>query len=126
MLTATVCRQLPAKDKTYKKGDEGGLYLMVRPSGSKHWHMSYRIDGKERKLSFGRYHDDPERGVTLAEARVKRDIAKKAIGQGIDPGAVKKAAKLDPGQHLEARNQQPAPRTASGGRAHWLADRQGL
>jgi hypothetical protein len=95
MLTATVCRQLPAKDKTYKKGDEGGLCLMVRPSGSKHWHMSYRIDGKERKLSFGRYHDDPERGVTLAEARVKRDVAKKAIGQGIDPSAVKKAAKLD-------------------------------
>ena len=93
MLTATVCRQLPAKDKTYKKGDEGGLYLLVQPSGSKHWHLSYRIDGKERKLSFGRYHDDPERGVTLAEARVKRDAAKKAISQGIDPGAVKKAAK---------------------------------
>jgi hypothetical protein len=68
---------------------------MVRPSGSKHWHMSYRIDGKEKKLSFGPYHDDPERGVTLAEARVKRDIAKKAISQGIDPNAAKKAAKLD-------------------------------
>jgi integrase len=95
MLTATVCRQLPAKDKAYKKGDEGGLYLIVQPSGSKHWHMAYRIDGKEKKLSFGPYHDDPERGVTLAEARVKRDVAKKAISQGIDPNAAKKAAKLD-------------------------------
>jgi integrase len=95
MLTATVCRQLPAKERPYKKGDEGGLYLMVAPSGSKHWHMAYRIDGKEKKLSFGPYHDDPERGVTLAEARVKRDAAKKAISQGIDPNAAKKAAKLD-------------------------------
>jgi integrase len=95
MLTATVCRQLPAKDKPYKKGDQNGLYLLVQPSGSKHWHMSYRLDGKEKKLSFGPFHDDPQRGVTLAEARIKRDVAKKAISQGIDPNAVKKAAKLD-------------------------------
>ncbi len=95
MLTATVCRQLPAKEKAYKKGDEGGLYILVQPTGSKHWHMSYRIDGKEKKLSFGPYHDDPERGVTLAEARVKRDVAKKAIIQGIDPNAAKKAARVD-------------------------------
>jgi len=95
MLTATVCRQLPAKEKAYKKGDEGGLYILVQPTGSKHWHMSYRVDGKEKKLSFGPYHDDPERGVTLAEARVKRDVAKKAISQGIDPNAAKKAARLD-------------------------------
>src|ERR1700691_2164817 len=94
-LTATVCRQLPAKEKTYKKGEEGGLYLIVQPSGSKHWHMAYRIDGKEKKLSFGPYHDDPERGVTLAEARVKRDAAHKAISEGIDPNAAKKAAKLE-------------------------------
>ena len=95
MLTATVCRQLPAKEKAYKKGDEGGLYILVQPTGSKHWHMSYRIDGKEKKLSFGPYHDDPERGVTLAEARVKRDVAKKAIIQGIDPNAARKAARVD-------------------------------
>jgi integrase len=94
-LTATACRQLPAKEKAYKKGDQGGLYLLVQPSGSKHWHMSYRLDGKEKKLSFGPFHDDPQRGVTLAEARIKRDVAKKAINDGIDPGATKKAAKLD-------------------------------
>jgi integrase len=95
MLTATVCKTLKPKPKPFKKGDEGGLYLLVQPSGSKHWHMSYRVDGKEKKLSFGQYHDETERGVTLAEARVKRDAAKKAISQGIDPSAAKKAAKVE-------------------------------
>jgi hypothetical protein len=54
MLTDTAIKNLKPKGKPYKKGDEGGLYLLVQPSGSKHWYMSYRgADRREKKLSFG-------------------------------------------------------------------------
>lgn len=70
------------KDKTYKLSDGGGLYLEVTARGSKYWRMKYRRphDKKEDRLAFGVY---PL--VTLAEARGKRDEAKKLLVRGIDP-----------------------------------------
>lgn len=58
-----------------------GLYLLVRPTGSRLWRMKYRFDGKEKLLSFGRY---PE--VTLAQARLRRAEARLALAGGEDPG----------------------------------------
>jgi integrase len=88
MLTDTACRNLKPQAKPYKKSDGGGLYLFVKPSGSKHWHMGYRFGGTQKKLSFGPY---PE--VTLSEAREKRDAAKKLIAHGTDPAVAKQEAK---------------------------------
>ena len=68
-------RYASRRSKDYKLGDGGGLYLLVRPTGSRLWRMKYRFDGKEKLLSFGRY---PE--VTLAEARLRRAEAKLAHG----------------------------------------------
>lgn len=50
--------------------------------------MKYRIAGKEKLLSIGIYPD-----VTLAEARAKRDGAKRILAVGGDPGEEKKAEK---------------------------------
>ncbi|MFL5239656.1 MAG: Arm DNA-binding domain-containing protein [Rhizomicrobium sp.] len=66
MLTDTTCRNLKPKAKPYKKSDGAGLYLLVKPSGSKHWYMGYRFGGRQKKLSFGAY---PE--ITLSDAREK-------------------------------------------------------
>lgn len=74
-------RYASRRSKDYKLGDGGGLYLLVRPTGSRLWRMKYRFDGKEKLLSFGRY---PE--VTLAEARLRRAEAKLALARGEDPG----------------------------------------
>ncbi len=74
-------RYASRRSKDYKLGDGGGLYLLVRPTGSRLWRMKYRFDGKEKLLSFGRY---PE--VTLAEARLRRSEAKLALARGEDPG----------------------------------------
>ncbi|WP_176487138.1 tyrosine-type recombinase/integrase [Candidatus Regiella insecticola] len=75
------------QDKPYKITDGGGLYLEVTPRGSKYWRMKYRrpTDKKEDRLAFGVY---PL--VSLADARAKRDEAKKLIANGVDPKAVKR------------------------------------
>ncbi|NRN30108.1 tyrosine-type recombinase/integrase [Photorhabdus heterorhabditis] len=75
------------KEKTYKLADGGGLYLEVSSRGSKYWRMKYYrpTDKKEDRLAFGVYP-----AVSLADARAKRDEAKKLMAQGIDPKAEKK------------------------------------
>ena len=74
-------------EKDYKLGDGGGLYLLVTKSGSKLWRLKYRIEGKEKLLSFGSYPT-----ISLSEARCKRDEAKKLLANGSDPIQVKKKA----------------------------------
>lgn len=88
MLTNTEIKNAKGQDKPYKMADSQGLYLLVRPNGSKHWHLKYRIGGKERKLSFGAY---PE--VSLAEARQAKDAARAELRAGIDPGLTQKQKK---------------------------------
>ncbi|WP_038257822.1 tyrosine-type recombinase/integrase, partial [Xenorhabdus bovienii] len=80
------------KEKTYKLADGGGLYLEITSRGSKYWRMKYRrpTDKKEDRLAFGVYPI-----VSLADARAKRDEAKKLIAQGSDPKAEKRGAQLE-------------------------------
>ncbi|WP_447885491.1 tyrosine-type recombinase/integrase [Serratia fonticola] len=84
-------------DKAYKLTDGGGMYLLVKPNGSKYWRLKYRFVGKEKMLSIGVYPD-----VSLADARQKRDEARKILAAGGDPGEVKKADKL--AQKLSTEN----------------------
>ncbi len=88
MLTDTATKNAKPKDKPYRLADEKGLYLEVKPNGSKYFRMKYRFDGKEKLLAFGVY---PE--TSLKEARDKRDEARKQLAQGIDPSENRKAMK---------------------------------
>ena len=81
-------RTLKPKAKPYKAGDFDGLYLTVTPSGSRLWHLKYRIDGREKRLSFGAYPD-----VSLADARKLKDQARATLAKGDDPGAAKQEQK---------------------------------
>ncbi|ASM24319.1 MULTISPECIES: tyrosine-type recombinase/integrase [Serratia] len=80
------------KDKTYKMADGGGLYLEITAKGSKYWRMKYRRpnDKKEDRLAFGVWPT-----VTLAEARGKRDEAKRLLVQGVDPKAEQKEVQAE-------------------------------
>ncbi|AYA41956.1 integrase arm-type DNA-binding domain-containing protein [Xenorhabdus nematophila] len=80
------------KEKNYKLADGGGLYLEVTSRGSKYWRMKYRrpTDKKEDRLAFGVYPT-----VSLADARAKRDEAKKLLAQGINPKAEQKEAQSE-------------------------------
>ena len=90
-LTDTFCRNVKHNGSAtgQKCSDGGGLYLHVTASG-KYWRMAYRMHGKQKTLAFGVYPI-----VTLAEARGKRDAAKKQLAQGTDPGHVRRVAKLE-------------------------------
>ncbi|MEQ5223662.1 integrase arm-type DNA-binding domain-containing protein [Providencia alcalifaciens] len=83
---------LKPKSKTYKVSDGGSLYLEITSRGSKYWRMKYRRpnDKKEDRLAFGVWPT-----VSLAEARAKRDEAKKLLANGIDPKAEQKGAQLE-------------------------------
>ncbi len=76
-LSDTKIKTIKSSDKALKLADERGLFLLVKPTGGKLWRLKYRIDGKEKLLSFGPYPD-----VSLAEAREKRDQARKVIAAG--------------------------------------------
>ncbi|MDR2688649.1 MAG: integrase arm-type DNA-binding domain-containing protein [Azoarcus sp.] len=69
-----------------KLTDEKGLYLLVPPSGGKLWRMRYRFEGKEKLLAFGKYP-----GLSLKEARERRDEDRKLLANGADPEASKTA-----------------------------------
>jgi integrase len=87
-LTDVKARNAKPGEKQVKLSDSGGMYLLVTPNGGKCWRLKYRFGGKEKVLALGTY---PE--VSLADAREKRDTARKQLAAGIDPGEVRKAQK---------------------------------
>jgi len=89
MLTDTHIRNAKARDRDYKLTDYDGMFLLVRPNEAKLWRLGYRFGGKQKSLALGAY---PE--VTLAEAREKRDAARKLLANGTDPGMQRRLQKI--------------------------------
>ncbi|MBX7542009.1 tyrosine-type recombinase/integrase [Qipengyuania sphaerica] len=89
-LKAIELKAFSPRDKVYRKSDEKGLYVEIRPNGSKLWFLKYRIDGKEKRLGLGSY---PE--VSLAAAREARDAVRVDIRAGRDPLLDRKLAKIE-------------------------------
>jgi integrase len=87
-LTDTEIRKSKPADKPYKLSDGGGMYLLVTPAGGKLWRLKYRVEGTEKLMALGRY---PE--ITLADARERRDAARKRLAHGADPMAERMAEK---------------------------------
>jgi integrase len=88
-LTDLAVRNTAPKPSQYKVSDSGGLYLLIRPDGARYWRMDYRSGGKRGTLALGVYPS-----VSLAEAREKRDVAKKQLAAGIDPSVQRKLDKI--------------------------------
>lgn len=68
-------RSLAPQDRDFKVGDFGGLYLLVKKTGSRSSRFRFRVHGKEKLMVFGDY---PH--VGLAKARALRDEAKEVGG----------------------------------------------
>ena len=62
---------------------------MVKPNGSKLWQFRFRYMEKEKLLSLGQYPI-----VSLADARKKRDDAKRLLEDGTDPSVQKKLDRI--------------------------------
>lgn len=88
-LTEAKVKSLKPKAKPYKVSDYDSLFVLVTPSGSKLWKFKFRVDGKEKSLSFGKYP-----AVTLKRARFLRDEARTQIAEGRDPAQAKQKAKV--------------------------------
>jgi len=87
-LTDTEIRRSKPAERPYKLSDDGGLHLLITQAGGKLWRWKYRFDGAEKLMALGRY---PE--VALADARERRDAARKRLANGIDPMAERMADK---------------------------------
>jgi len=87
-LTDLKVKSAKPKDKDYKLSDGFGLHLLLTPTGGKLWRLDYRYGDKRKTLAFGAYP-----AITLADARRRREDARKLLANGIDPSAVKKAQK---------------------------------
>lgn len=109
-LTDTKVKNAKPAVKAIKLTDGFGLYLLVHPNGSKYWQLGYRFDGKQKVFSIGVYP-----AVSLADARQRRDEAKKLLASGIDPSAKKQA---DNKSVLEKRNNTRAFKTVA---KNWFA-----
>lgn len=70
------------QEKEYTLQDGRGLYLLIKPIGTKIWRFNYYrpVSKKRALISFGSY---PE--ISLADARIKRDNARALLAKGIDP-----------------------------------------
>lgn len=88
MLTNAAAKAAGAQARAYKLHDQGGLHLLVRPTGSKSWQLKYRWHGREKLLTLGQF---PE--VNVNRARILQAEAKEQLAAGVDPGG--KAAARD-------------------------------
>jgi len=87
-LTEVAIRAARPQSKPYKVYDEKGLFLLVKPNGSRLWRFKYAHAGVEKLISLGVYPD-----VSLKRARGKRDEARKFVADDIDPSARRRAEK---------------------------------
>lgn len=87
-LTVKQLNAVEPRAKPFKLPDGNGLFVLVRPNGSKLFRLRFSHGGKQKDLSLGAY---PKLG--LKEARLKADEAKAQARRGEDPAEAKKAVK---------------------------------
>ena len=82
-------RRAKPEARAYTLGDGQGLSLLIEPNGSKSWRFRYRFAGKPKMISLGVYPT-----ITLADARSRRDDARKLVAEGKNPSEVRKEQKI--------------------------------
>ena len=87
-LTDIKVRSAKPQEKEYTLVDGDGMFLLIHPNGSKYWRFRFRFGGKQHLMAFGVY---PE--ISLADARQKREEARRLVAAGIDPREHKRAVK---------------------------------
>lgn len=84
-LNHTAIEALKSRASAYSASDGRGLGLSIQPTGAKWWRFRYNFEGKAKLLSLGVYPD-----VSLAQARQRREDARKLVAEGIDPSVKRK------------------------------------
>lgn len=87
-LTELQCKNFQSQNKSYKKFDGGGMFLLVTANGKKYWRLKYKYGDKEKLISLGVYPT-----VSLKEARQRRDEFKLKLANNIDPSLERRKIK---------------------------------
>lgn len=87
-LTDIKVRSAKPQEKEYTLVDGDGMFLLIHPNGSKYWRFRFRFGGKQHLMAFGVY---PE--TSLADARQKREEARRLVAAGVDPRDHRRAVK---------------------------------
>ncbi len=88
-LTDTAIKALKPKTTRYTVTDEKGLVLEVFPTGGMLWHYRYRLNGKQERVTLGRYP-----ALSLKLARAQRDERATQVALGQSPAKQKQLAKV--------------------------------
>lgn len=124
-LTDIACKDTkPAPTGDVLLGDANGLYLRIRPGGTRVWVIDYRVRGTRRKVSVGHY--DPKGGdsenvdgllgegrLSLAQARLVAERWKALRREGRDPAAEREAATAAAAAAKLASSAPPTVRVAA-------------
>lgn len=116
-LSDSTCRSAKPRLKPYKLADGHGLYLYVKPDGTRTWRQKYYHHGKEGLLTHG-----PYPVVGLADARQKREDARRLLADGLNPATAKKKAKLEAVEKQATTFKAVALEWHSIQRASWSAE----
>jgi len=88
-MTDTAIKALKPKASRYTVSDEKGLVLEVFPTGGMLWHYRYRLNGKQERVTLGRYP-----ALSLKLARGQRDDRATQVALGQSPAQQKQLAKV--------------------------------
>ncbi|TCK94516.1 site-specific integrase [Paraburkholderia sp. BL9I2N2] len=113
MLTDLELRALKPAGRIYKVADQRGLYVAVTVSGVVSFRFDYRLNGRRETLVIGRYDARlPAKGVrethelsfgmslSLAEARLLIERARRDVEQGISPSRAKVEKRVEAAEAL--------------------------
>lgn len=87
-LTDTQVKRSKPAETPYRMSDGHGMFIEIRPNGSKLFRYAYRFGGKQKLLALGQY---PV--TTLAMAREAHMEARRLLARGIDPSIARQAEK---------------------------------
>lgn len=90
-LTDTAIKALKPRATRYTVTDDKGLVLEVFPTGGMLWHYRYRLNGKQERVTLGRYP-----ALSLKLARVQRDERATQVALGQSPAQQKQLKKVAP------------------------------
>jgi len=120
ILTELSVRAAKAAEKPYKLYDERGLFMLITTAGGRLWRFKYRVGGVEKLLTLGAYPD-----VSLKRARERRDDARRALADGIDPAAKRRAeSDAKTNTFLAVADEWLLTKKASLTESTWAGDRQ--
>jgi integrase len=100
-------------------GDGNGLYLRIRPGGTRVWMIDYLVRGRRRKINIGNYDPRGSKAETvdgllsggslsLAQARFIAAAWKEQRREGRDPTAEREVAKATADKAMAAAAAQPS------------------